>query len=434
MVSFSRFLFASGLSQNEQTSTSIIPFDKFLGVNAFVNDPLDKMQCVGFIREYHNWNWDEGDIWDEGGNTNYPGYPNNEIKWAPSEAGGGAWNFDDFYTNTVNGGITVAPCLKETAKWLRPDFSIGLHDKPTDNAGASTTDPNSYQAKAHHMYQFAARYGSTAVPDDKLTLAPGQPRNTAMGLISYVEDWNEQDKNWEGAAAYFSPQEYAAMASANYDGHANTMTQGSGTFGVKNADPNMKFVMGGIWEINIDYIDAMKTWFAENRADGKFACDVINVHNYSWDGNGPALSPEAFDFEGKMKAVVDYRDQNLNPEIEVWISEFGWDTHPGSRLRPKVTAPFDIYEVQAQWLVRAYLAFAAAGVDRAQQYMLRDVNPESSTQFSTSGMITRYGEWNPKTSWYYVYTLKNTLTNMRFAGKSTTGNENVYAYQFKDID
>jgi hypothetical protein len=418
-----------------------IPMDKFMGANSFVDDPVDKMQAVGIIREYHPWNWDEAGTWNDG-KLNYPGYPNNEIKWAPSYAGGGWWNFDDFYTKVTNAGLLISPVITRTVKWLHGGNNFPAHDKPVDEPGASTTNPHSYEKKAHHMYQYAARYGSTAVPLDKLTLAPGQPKNTGMNLLKYIEDWNEQDKTWEGAAAQFSPQEYAAMASANYDGHARTMTQGSGTFGVKNADPDIKLVMGGISKLKLDYIKQMKAWFEANRPDGKFAADVINVHHYSWSGKGPsgggpALSPEADNFRGRMEEFVNYRNEHL-PGLEVWISEFGWDTNPDSPLRVPQISGNDMQETQGQWLVRAYLAFAAAGVDRAQMYMLRDEfepgHPNISIQFATSGLIGHKGDWTPKKSWYYVYTLKNTLTNMVYIGEQASSDPNVLIYKFKDVN
>lgn len=424
---FFTFLFLSFTKTIAQKPQSkIITMDQMIGANAFVDDPIDKIQAVGFIREYHNWDWDEyGDP--------YPGYLNNQIKWAP-----GKWNFDTFYTNIKNANVGISPCLQGAASWLQGKTKFPSSHKPLDQTGAIAADPNSYRAKSHHMFQFAARYGSRKVADEKLTLAPGQPRNTGLGLIKYMEDWNEQDRTWEGKDAQFLAEEYAAMASADYDGHGNTMGKSGGTFGVKNADPEMKFVMGGLIELKIDYIADMKKWFSKNRPDGKFAADVINFHHYSWkdgeswQGGGPAKSPEEDGFKEKMETIVKYRDENL-PGVEVWISEFGWDTHPQSRLRAPAIGPFDSQEVQGQWLVRSYLAFAAAKVDRAQMFMLRDVDSKDTTWFATCGLVGPKGDWTPKKSWYYVYTLKNTLKNMVFIGEETSGDPNVLIYKFRNI-
>jgi hypothetical protein len=92
----------TGLISNVVSATTLefIPssqpkMDEFIGTNAFIDDPLDKMLVAGFIREYHPWNWDEGGIWMNEGNEEYIGYPNNQNAWSPSYAGGcyvdGVW-------------------------------------------------------------------------------------------------------------------------------------------------------------------------------------------------------------------------------------------------------------------------------------------------------------------------------------------------------
>lgn len=407
-----------------------ITMDKFIGANGFVDDPIDKIKAVGFLREYHNWGWDEGN-WEAG----YKGYPNNEMAWAPSRPG---WSFDDFYKNLSSAGVVVSPCIQGATSWLSPTNDFPGDDKPIDAIGLNTADPNSYHKKAHHMYQFVARYGSKTVSPNKLTVDKNQGKKSGLDLIKYIEDWNEQDKNWKGKNAEFAPEEYAAMASADYDGHCNTMSGGVGTFGVKNADPDVKFVMGGLVDLNLDYIKRMKTWFEDNRKDKKFAADVINFHLYawkdgnSWQGGGPALSPEAAKFKEKAAEIVDYRNKNL-PDKEVWISEFGWDTNPQSPLSVPGIGNFNTQEVQGWWLVRAYLAFAAAGVDRAQMYMLRDDNPTDPTWFSSSGMIGQKGDFTPKKSWYYVYSMKNILKNTRFLEEQKSNDPHILIYKFKNI-
>lgn len=408
-----------------------IPFDQFMGANAFVDDPIDRMQAVGFIREYHNWGWDEGNG-DDGAV-----YPNNQIRWAPSRVI--PWDFDDYYSRVNAAGLLISPCTQNSVRWLSHGEEFRAADKPLDKPGLSPTDPSSYQAKAHYMYQYAARYGSTKVDADKLTLAPDQESRSGLGLIRYLEDWNEPNKDWEGRDAEFTPEEYAAMLSADYDGHANTMKGGTGTFGIKNADPQMKVVMAGLAGTSLEYIGRMKRWFEANRQDRKFAADVLNVHMYTfkdergWQGGGPARSPEAGKLKEVMQEIVEYRDKNL-PGVEVWISEFGWDTNPASPLSPPVIGPFDVQEVQAQWLVRAYLLLASAGVDRAQMYMLRDVDPNSAIWYSTCGLVGPKGDWTPKKSWFYVYTLKETLKGMRFIGEETSSDPNIRIYKFKDME
>ena len=399
--------------------------DELIGTNAFIDDPLDKMQAVGFVREYHNWSWDSG----EGPNGN-AAFPNNLVAFNPSSAAGGnSWFFDDYYAKLKRAGVTVSPAIQGGVGWLSKGY--GVFD-----AGQNRALPSSYKAHADHMFQFAARYGAKKVADSKLKLAPGQPRVSGLNLVRYFENANEPDAWWHGRDGYSTPYELAARTSADYDGHKKTMGD---TFGVKNADPNAKLVLGGLAGLSLDYLKSMKAW-ADWHRGGDFPVDVINVHHYSNSNGGQTvgganggrvgISPEADKLRERMQAFVDYRNRYL-PGKEMWLTEFGYDTHPGSPQRATAIGATPAEEVQARWIVRSYLLLAASGIDRAAQYMLRDVNPEDATQYSTSGLVTQKGEWKPKPAWFYTYTLKNRLAGMRFAGEVASGNEDVTIYKFQ---
>ncbi|WP_309122486.1 hypothetical protein [Paenibacillus sp.] len=176
--------------------------------------------------------------------------------------------------------------------------------------------------------------------------------------------------------------------------------------------------------------ESSKLWADLNRG-GSMPFDVINVHTYARNAAGTSgISPEEFNLKGRLAELVDYRNRYM-PGKEVWLSEIGYDTNPGSVQRAPAIGSFSAEEVQGQWLVRSYMEIAAAGVDRATMYMLRDVDAASATMYSSSGLVTKFGEWTPKTSWYYVYTMKNALTGMKFLGEQASGNANVRMYKFK---
>lgn len=393
--------------------------DALIGTNAFIDDPIDTMSgAVGWVREYHNWSWDEGD-------SPQP-YPNNRVAFNPSYAGGGGWFFDDYYRKLKAAGVTVCPAIQGSVPWLTKNENA----KPVE-AGADAANPASYRAHADEMFQIAARYGSRKVADSRLKLAPNQPRLSGLNLLRYFENANEPDASWHGREGYSTPFEIAARCSADYDGNQGKM----GDSGVKTADPNAQMVVGGLAGLNLNTIRAMKAWADWNRG-GSFPGDALNVHHYSNDsGRGQeglgkvGVSPEADDLEGRLRELITYRNREL-PTKELWFTEFGYDTHPTSVQRAPVVGTADATETQARWLVRSYLAAAAAGVDRAAQYMLRDVNPTDATQFSNSGLVTQKGEWKPKTSWYYTATLKNRLRGMRFAGEVPSGNPKVRVLKF----
>jgi len=406
------------------TAHPLPTMDQLIGVNAFIDDPLEKMTVGGFVREYHNWDWDEGD-----GKT-YPGYPHNENKWNPSYGAGGGWNFDAYYARLKAAGVTVCPALQGSTAWLRGPGGGKSGDKAVP-MGQPANTPASYLAHADHLFQYAARYGHTHVADARLKLAPDQPRRSGLGLLHFYENWNEEDGWWGGRTAYFQPEEFAAMCSADYDGDQGRMGR---TVGVKNADAGAKLVMGGLAGLNLDYVRTMKAW-ADTYRGGSFPCDVLNFHHYSNSGGEQqkgqvGISPEADDLRGKTAALVDYCRRSL-PGKEVWVTEFGYDTNPQSPQRAPAVGGYSQEEVQGQWLVRSYLALAAAGVDRAAMFMLRDVNPADATQFSSSGLVTEKGKWEPKASWYYIHTLRDRLAGMRFAGEQPSGNADVKVYRFQ---
>lgn len=398
--------------------------DQLIGINAFIDDPIGKMSVAGFVREYHSWMWCEGN-----NDQSYPGYPNNENKFNVM-----GWNFDYYYENFKNSGITASPAIQRNVLWLT-DFDYSkLENKPvlTDE---NPELPQTYVEHADHFFQYAARYGNATVEDNLLKLSDDQDRFTGKNVLNYYESWNEQDKWWKGRDAFFTPYEYAAMASADIDGHMGTM---GNTLGVKNADVNGKLVMGGLANPDLNYVKAIKLW-ADYHRNGDMPVDVINVHHYCNDGTNQSsgsvgISPEEGNLKGLMQEFVAYRDKYL-PGKEVWITEFGYDTHPQSVQRAPAIGSFSQEEVQAQWLVRSFLELAASGVDKAAMYMLRDVDPNSTTKFNTSGLCGSPSEnWAPKPSWYYTYTLKNRLAGMAFDQEISSGNQNIRIYKFSSTD
>ncbi len=393
------------------------PMDQFVGTNAFIDDPPEKLAAaVGFVREYHDWLWDTE-------------APDHKLRLQPSgAAGGNAWFFDDFYASLRRSGVTVCPAIQQSSPVYFPGTDLDAKPVPR---GADPEAPASYANHAAHLFQYAARYGGTRVPDAELKVAPGQPRVSGLGLLRYLENWNEPDKTWRGRAARFSPYELAAMCSADYDGDQGRMGHACG---VKQADPGMRLSIGGLAGIGIDYLQAMKVWSDWHRR-GDFPADAINVHHYSSDGTAEqpfkttGISPEADHLREKLTEIVAWRDANV-PKCEIWLTEYGYDTNAKSPLHAPAIGSWSGEEVQAIWLVRSTLALAAAGVDRAAMFLFRDDKSDGSGVFETCGMVTEKGQWRPKPSYYYLSTLKRRLTGMRYTGDISSGRKDVVIYRF----
>lgn len=116
--------------------------DQFIGTNAFIDDPLDTLGIpVGFVREYHSWQWDTE-------------APDHLVRFQPSgAAGGNAWFFDDFYSRLQALGITVCPAIQQSSPVYFPGRDLDA--KPIAD-GADGESPVSYAVHAAHLFQFAA--------------------------------------------------------------------------------------------------------------------------------------------------------------------------------------------------------------------------------------------------------------------------------------
>jgi hypothetical protein len=391
----------------------------FVGVNALIIDSIENLAPIGVAREYHNWGW-------LGNNYDDDAYP--QTLYTPNIPDFG-WDWDAFFAGMKAAGVSAFPAVQGGVPWV--------NGSALPPAEGSATAAASYVAHGDTMFQIAARWGSTKVADDKLKLKPGQTRSSGLGTVQYFEDFNEQD-----LVKSFTGDVFAAMASADYDGDQDRL---GATIGVKNADPNAQLVMGGLsgaydggetWLHSITtFLDAARTWSSKNRG-GSFPADVLNVHYYSF-GKGapaPALSPEDDDVQGKLAAVVSYRDQYL-PGKPVWWTEFGYDTYVNSPLHAPALGQNSAFIVQGQWLVRGLLAALAAGVERATLFELDDTctPPEKAcdTQFATCGLLT-HPDSGKKPAWYFVATFRSRLQTMTYAGEEPSGQPDVKIFRFED--
>ncbi|HEY4104718.1 MAG TPA: hypothetical protein VGM44_12545 [Polyangiaceae bacterium] len=409
---------------------------EFVGLNAFIDDDLDKLAAIGNVREYHDWTWNDGN-----GAQGYPGYPNNALEFSLFN---GFWDFDAYYSGLKTRNVIAFPCVEGSVDYLNSAM-------PPVASGADATDPASYVAHASFMYQYAARYGSTMVDASKLKLDAGQTVVSGMNVLRYYEDGNEPDATWvhTDGSFLFTPEMTAAMASADYDGNQGKLGDG---FGVKAADPSAKLVLAGLagagtkdYASNVEaYLDGMRAWATAHRA-GSFPADVINIHDYCFgpDPFGtanpkPGLSPEDCKLQALMASIVSYRDQNLAGK-ELWLTEFGYDTNAESRLRAPAIGGNSAEVVQGQWLVRSFIALMAAGLDRAFVFVSRDdctgddtKCPNNAVQFSTSGVMTEKGSETPKTAFYFLAAFRARLGAMRYQGSADSGSANVSIAKFYD--
>lgn len=391
----------------------------------------------------------------------------------PSMAGG-----DDFLTFLEFKPVKTNKFKRtKPASWENPFNNPTFDVMPVNSGGTpdwnALTAPASYRWYADWVYQFTKRYGTnTSTTNQKL--ASGEPAGAGLNRVGYVEIWNEQDKWWIGGSSpaaacnsttsnwlrmtKFCPDEYAAMASTVFDGHnggtGGTVSGQNGTngptyaLGVKNADANMRYVFGGLSEIDDNcwnFVTSVNTWCNTNRPAGadRFPFKVLNFHHYSdskWDGlrgdGGGGVAPELDTWSGKtfrqrMAEISVLRDTNF-PGKELWLSEFGYDTNEGSPLRVPVIGSNDRQEVQGQWLVRSYLETAYAGWDRAMQFCIRDNDSyyKGTVTFQSSGLVLdKANNFAPKKSYYYVAGMREALRGTKYDGDESTASVRVYRFK-----
>lgn len=389
-------------------------FSYFLGMNGNQSDKTATLRCTNYFRDYINWCWCfERSVYPTSPGTTYTSTMSSyyDVTY-------------DLLKNSYN--VSAVPCYMFKAD----DFNLSsLED---------FMKPESYVMYGELMYQSALMFGYNKDNTKDMVKVLGLQKRLNLDVISWIEAGNEP--NGEGNDG-FSPYELAVLTSTAYDGHCGTVIAPTGSgVGVKNANANVKMAMAGLAGVNVRYIQAMSFWMEHNRADGELALDAFNVHTYckkliTYNGYQVyvGVCPEIGKITEYVEQLCDWRDKYY-PDKEVWLTEFGWDTNTSYETENACHpyADFTAREIQAMWLVRAYFMFASVGVDRCAMYMAPDLGDEATStgKYGTSGVISSSGEY--KDSYYYLYTIKNTMNDMHFAEIIDSGNENVWIYRFEN--
>lgn len=211
-----------------------------------------------------------------------------------------------------------------------------------------------------------------------------------------------------------SPPEYAALASATYDGHRGALGAGAGA---RSAAPSLVVVADGIsgrtsrpevWrDTTLDYLSGIRAWSVHQR-EGQFPADVVGLHLELRDpSTHTATSPESAGAASLLRSIAEWRDREA-PGRELWVTRFGYDTHPESALRPAPVPGISPEVVHAQWTVRATLLLLAGGADRVLVGTWADEGLDAEPR-TTSGLRGPAPRHDPKPALRYLETLRRTL-------------------------
>ena len=436
----------------------------FMGACGFTaggggNTTPQQLSCFGVLREYVNLGWV----------YSWSNFPKKATLVANSSMGNFDYNYGVAYKDLI-----IIPCLQwnegsnpaRTYNRIKGTLSVEIASEEEKFL------PETYAAYADVAYQYAARYGSSRMGyllDAVEAHSMGTPQ-VGLNYLNWLELGNEPNGEDQNGA---TPYQLAALTSAAYDGHQRTIladvyNNESFTyfFGGKTADPDFKLAMAGLAGIGNNYIASMVYWMKANRTDGCIAMDAFNVHTYfgkEFILNGQSIivgvSPEEYGLIDAMSRLVEFRDKYY-PNLEVWITEFGWDTNQSYETMTSSHAygEYSGREVQAMWLARAYLLLSASGVDKATMYMVEDMADDRFTygKYGTCGIFAPliddvYDEETgklishkfakdengndimvAKESFYILYTLMYALGDMSFQRELVSGNDDVWIYEYAD--
>ena len=376
-------------------------FDNFLGINAFEwnfhghdNSFVSphRLQLIKSFKNFrHYMDWEKIEPV--------------EGRYTFNPTSSGSWRYDIIYESCKENNIEVIACLKTCPPWLVNTYPAKIRDVENVPApyGLKRSSPASYIKQAKTAFQFAARYGYNTKIDSsmlsvyKVSRWPGDLPNRVkigLGFVKYIECDNERDKWWKGKQAEQSPEEYAANMSAFYDGHMGKLGK---NVGVKNADPAMQVVMGGLSKPDPNYVIAMIAWCKKNRGvksngEVNLCFDVINYHYYSENvtaknpirtaGGAPELGLAAKIADSFVNMSKRYAGNK-----PVWVTECGYDVNPKSPQAATIVGNKSILITQADWSIRTSLLYARHGIKKVFFYMLEDVDKKNPTQYSSSGFI-----------------------------------------------
>lgn len=485
-------------------------FREYLGTNAILTSPFDLLRpvCGPEVRLYANATFFSGEDFD------YVYKDNQEIPtYQPSGINDLKFYFENSHMGDLdallqkiydNGGKTII-CTQGNFFWSSfrvkdYDASVGgvLRPKPNDERITlgeyppllgnniahmeSFEKPENYRSHAALAYEIGVRYGSaTHAGSDRLGVTRDgetQSFKSGLNLIGGVEIQNEPDRNWHGRYAYFRPEELAAMISASYDGHNNTLEDedGNKNFGLKNADPNLQYILPGMAFSKKGYFEAMVKWWKAHRSDHSMPFDAVNWHHYSsssggqgYDPNATGVSIEFDDYlkpDGKLVELVNMRDRYF-PEKEFWLSEWGVSEHGisdeiGGRIfAPPNLGPHHKSHVRGAWTIRGLIFHKSIGIDVTNHYWLDDTGvnyfdrePElwrwdgvsntgyrektdfSGFKFATMGLVS--GRWNGyypiKPAYFYVSTMMKSIGDYHFVRWVEHSNPYIYIASFVKSD
>jgi len=276
-------------------------------------------------------------------------------------------------------------------------------DKPVTSPGMDTEDPLSYGRHARTFWNLAAMFGKTK-SDTSLLDVKDVPKFSGLGLMDRFENGNEEDGYW--TKYYWTPVDYFAVSSADYDGHEGRL---GAKHGLNKADSNSKLVTSGMIQLDTDRVRTLYFLCRQLRTDKKFIWQGgVQYHYYSNDAVNNlkpptrGISPEEDHLRQKLAKVRAFHDRLL-PGVPLILGENGYDRNQHSWQKTPLLPGYTEAQSQGIMCIRSLLAVFMAGFDGYNQFMMRNATNDDNSPgvYATSGMIGGPASKAIYPAWYY---------------------------------
>lgn len=408
-------------------STPPVRFEKFVGVNSYDYPSLALMQPMHRIRLYQMMGWYDND------KTAYPANKTNfNHDYKPQSQ-----LLETYADSLQKAGKQIWISVRGVPKYLEAQ-AVQEKDKPVTQIGMDTEDPFSYARHAKTFYNLAAYYSKSTMPGSSLQ-AINHNNKASLNVMTTFENGNEEDAYWTNN--YWTPMDYFALSTADYDGHEGRMGK---QLGIKNASPNSLLITSGMIKLDTQRTRTLLFLCQQLRTDQQFIWQGgVQYHHYSNDEKDNSkpptkgTSPEEDKLRERLTKVKTFHNKWF-PGIPVILGENGYDRHRSSWQAAPLLPGYNEEQSQGIMVIRSVMAAFASGIDEYIYYMMRNAtnNDDASGTFATSGFIGGPQSNRIYQSWYYVSTVMQHLKNYQpDAVVKESGDVWIYRFrhqQYKD--
>lgn len=394
----------------------------FAGTNAYDYVPTHFLKAFQQTRLYQMMEWYDADTVNA--------YPKNKITL--TDVNQPPQQQLSYYADSLRSmGNYLWMSIRGMPKYL-VQKGFNEKDKPVTNPGMNTEDPLSYGRHAKTFWTLAAVFGKTKV-DTSLIDVNDAVKRSGLNLFDRFENGNEEDGYW--TKYYWTPMDYFAVSTADYDGHEGRL---GARHGLNTADPNCRLMTSGMIQLDTDRVRTLYFLCRQLRSDKKFIWQGgVQYHYYSNDAVNDlapptkGISPEEDHLRQKLAKVRVFHDRLL-PGIPLILGENGYDRNQHSWQKTPVLPGYTEAQSQGIMVVRSMLAAFMAGFDGYNQFMMRNATNDENAPgpYATSGMIGGPANHIIYPAWYYWSAVVQHLANYQ-PDSIVSESGAVWIYRFK---